>query len=108
MSSNVKFCTSCGSSDIFDSDRQVSEYKRVCNECGTSWHSLVAREDEIKNGIKDLKGTKTQCCNMCDADARKKTESKINSYETEIERLKKCPQCNSGNYTEEVLVYEKK
>ena len=45
---------------------------------------------------------------MCDADARKKTESKINSYETEIERLKKCPQCNSGNYTEEVLVYEKK
>ena len=105
---NVKFCTSCGSSNIFDSESQVSEYKRVCNECGTAWHSLMAREDEIKKGINNLKGTGTQCCNMCDSNAQKNTASKLNSYETELDRLQKCPHCNSGNYKEEFLVYEKK
>lgn len=109
LSENVKFCTSCGSSNIFDSERQVSEYKRVCNECGTAWHSLMAREDEVKKkGIKDLKSPTTQCCNMCDSKAQKDNTSKINSLETELDRLKKCPHCNSGNYKEDLLVYEKK
>jgi hypothetical protein len=111
---DVKFCTSCGSGNIFDSERQVSEYKRVCNECGTSWHSLMAREDEIRKGIKDLKSPTTQCCNMCMTTSQKnnaaqeKNASKIDSLETELDRLKKCPHCNSGNYKEELLVYEKK
>ena len=105
---NVKFCTSCGSSNIFDSESQVSEYKRVCNECGTAWHSLMAREDEVRKGIKDLKSPTTQCCNMCDSKAQKNSASKIDSFETELDRLKKCPHCNSGNYKEELLVYEKK
>jgi ribosomal protein S27AE len=104
--SNVKFCTSCGSSDIFDSDKQVSEYKRTCNECGKTWHSLSKRENEIFKGIKGVKNA--QCCTMCDANARKESQAKLNTYENEIERLKKCPQCGSGNFKEELIVYDKK
>lgn len=108
FSQDIKYCTSCGSSDISDSEMQVSEYKRVCNECGTKWHSLVAREDEIKKRITNLKGTSTQCCNMCDDNARKDNSSKLNTYAEELDRLHKCPNCNSGNYEEELVMYEKK
>lgn len=104
---NVKFCTSCGSSEIVDTEKQVSEYKRICNQCGTTWHSLVARENELKKGIGDLKSAGTQCCNMCNDNTRKENTSKLNSYEEELNRLQKCPKCNSANYKEELLTYEK-
>jgi hypothetical protein len=103
---NLKFCTNCGSSDIFDSEKQVSEYKRTCNQCGTSWHSLTKRENVITKNIAGVK--KTQCCNMCDANARNKSEQKLNTYEDELERLKRCPKCGSGDFKEELIVYDKK
>ena len=105
---DVNYCTSCGSSDIYDSDTLVSEYKRVCNECGTTWHSLATRENEIERGITNIKGTSTQCCNMCDESTRINNASKLNSYSEEFDRLHKCPNCNSGNYSEELVTYEKK
>jgi len=106
ITQNVKFCPSCGSSDLFDPAMQVSEYKRTCNECGKSWHSLSKRETEVAKNIKKVKST--QCCNMCDANARKNAESKLNTYQDELERLKKCPQCGSGNFKEDLIVYDKK
>lgn len=106
IGSNVKFCNKCGSAEIFDTEGKVSEYKRTCNECGTVWHSLQSREETLKKQIKDNKSA--ECCNMCDQNARNKAASEIRSCESELERLKKCPKDQSGNYKEELIVYDKK
>lgn len=45
---------------------------------------------------------------MCDANARNQAQSKINTYQDELERLKTCPQCGSGNFKEELVIYDKK
>lgn len=45
---------------------------------------------------------------MCDANARNKSEQKLNTYEDELERLKRCPKCGSGDFKEELIVYDKK
>jgi hypothetical protein len=103
---NVKFCNSCGSSEIFDTAGKVSEYKRTCNECGAVWHSLQSRENEIKRNVSNLKSA--ECCNMCDANARNKATTDMRNYKDELERLKKCPKCQSGNFREEEITYDKK
>ena len=103
---DAKFCPVCGKSDILDPEKQVTEYKRTCNECGKTWHSLSKREKEVAKNIKSTKST--QCCTMCDARARNESQAKLNTYQNELERLKKCPQCGSGNFKEELIVYDKK
>jgi hypothetical protein len=103
---NAKFCPSCGSSDIFDSARQVSEYKRTCKQCSFVWHILAEREEQIKKGIEANK--KDECCNMCDENAKRQRIERFSSFQNEFKRLKICPKCGSGDYQEETLVYEKK
>ncbi|WP_394339122.1 zinc-ribbon domain-containing protein [Methanoculleus sp. UBA430] len=104
--SNANFCVSCGSSDLFDPESQVSEYKRTCNQCGKVWHSLKSREDEIKRGIQNNKNA--QLCNMCDANAENKRKQDLNTYTTELDRLKTCSQCSSRDYSEVIVHYDKK
>lgn len=106
---NIKFCVSCGSASIFDSDTMVSEYKRTCNQCGTVWHSLQTREDALKNEITNYnnRSGSSECC-MCAQNKPTKSTAEVKTCASELERLKICPKCNSGNIREEVLVYDKK
>jgi RNA polymerase subunit RPABC4/transcription elongation factor Spt4 len=106
LDESAKFCTSCGSNSIFDSSRQAAEYKRTCNQCSQTWHTLVEREEEIKRGLAGNK--KEDCCNMCDENAKRQREMQKNTYENEYERLKTCPKCGSGNFAQELVTYEKK
>jgi hypothetical protein len=67
---------------------------------------LQSREAEINRGIKNHKNT--ECCNMCDQNARNEAANKMRTYQSELERLKICPKCHSGNYREEEIIYDKK
>jgi RNA polymerase subunit RPABC4/transcription elongation factor Spt4 len=103
---NANFCVSCGSGELFDPENQVSEYKRTCNQCGKVWHSLTSREEKVQQGIRNNKST---ClCNMCDGDAENQRKQNLNTFGTEMERLKTCPQCGSSDYSELIIYHEKK
>ena len=96
------------SEEEFDPKKHVKEYKRKCNECGKVWYSLVSREGEIKKDI----GTNAcvQGATACGGNLGAATQSKRNveSQQDLLDKLKKCPNCSSRNYKEEVIIYEKK
>jgi ribosomal protein S27AE len=88
----------------FDSKKQVKEYKRKCNQCGKVWHSLENREKQIQqnSGWDACIG-----CNTCNPGAQLQARRNIEAGESELDKLRKCPNCGSGDYTEEVIIYEK-
>lgn len=92
----------------FDPKKHVKEYKRKCNECGKVWHSLASREEQIE---KDFKSNNCiQGLTACGGDLGAATQSKRSAEASQdlLDKLKKCPDCGSKNYDEEVLIYEKK
>ncbi|MCX6818209.1 MAG: hypothetical protein NTU57_05125 [Candidatus Aenigmarchaeota archaeon] len=92
----------------FNPEKHVQEYKRKCNQCGKVWHSLVSREKQIE------KQNKCDACvqgsSACGGDLQTATQSQRNreAKEMTLQDLKKCPQCGSANYSEEIITYEKK
>jgi hypothetical protein len=92
----------------------VIEYKRTCLQCGKVWYSLASREKHLE------KEKNCNNCNMCASAASSAngnsyswgtwTQAKRNEHalESEIERLKQCPNCLSTNYKEKEIYYEKK
>lgn len=89
--------------------KYVKEYKRTCNECGKEWHSLESREKKIEQDIKDIENPCTKSCITCcalpgdDLQARRN----VNANQSELDRLRKCPNCSSQNYKQEIITYEK-
>ena len=83
----------------------VKEYKRKCNECGKVWHSLESRERQINKNIGSNAFSQAAFCGNPGAQLQAKRN--VEAAQTELERLKKCPECGSMNYTEEVITYEK-
>lgn len=92
----------------FDPKKHVKEYKRTCKGCGKVWHSLASREDKLKTD--SISGSCVQASTACSGNLGAATQSQRNvqSANEQLDNLKKCPQCGSSNYNEEVLVYEKK
>lgn len=91
----------------------VVEYKRTCNQCGKVWHVLEEREKYLE------REKKFNNCNMC-ASAFSTAGGNTNSWgtwtqtqrnehalESEMNRLKQCPNCMSSDYTETRIEYEK-
>ncbi|NOR85832.1 hypothetical protein GQ473_06985 [archaeon] len=92
--------------NLQDQKTQIQEYKRKCNECGKIWHSLISREKQIKKNAQD--NNSQVCYNCCNADAQLQAKRNAESNESELDKLKKCPECSSSNYTEEVISCDKK
>lgn len=96
--------------ETYNPKLHVAEYKRTCNECGTLWHSLMEREAKIdpnKNVCCDQ--DRLGECNTCGTNsAQAQYRKNIQSREDTLTKLRKCPQCGSGNFKEEVIYYEKK
>ena len=92
----------------------IKEYKRTCNECGKIWHSLISRESKIQGDLKSNKcDSLTAACGMCGGNwsalgASEQAKRNEHALSDEMTRLRKCPECGSSNYTEEVIIYEKK
>lgn len=87
---------------------EVKEYKRKCNECGKVWHSLVSREEEIRKSA--LSASTVQAFTACGGALGTSAQSQRNA-DSQIEllnKLRKCPECGSTNYKEEIKIYEKK
>lgn len=92
----------------FDPKTQVKEFKRTCNQCGKIWHSLASREEQIKNDASCnncVQGT-TACSGNLGAATQAKRN--VESNQDLLDKLKKCPDCGSVNYKEEILIYDKK
>jgi len=90
----------------FDSNKHVKEFKRKCNGCGKVWHSLYDREKRIE---KDMNLNNFQILgNCCNPSAQLQAKRNVEAGQDNLSKLKKCPECGSGNYNEEVLIYEKK
>ena len=94
------------SEEEFDSKKHVKEYKRKCNECKKVWHSLVSREKEMKKNIEMNDCSQGAFC--CNPSAQLQANRNRESGTNELDKLKKCPNCGSKNYTEDVIIYEKK
>lgn len=91
----------------------VVEYRRTCNHCGKVWHVLAEREKYLES--------EKRCndCNMCASAVGSAngnpysygtwTQAKHNEHtlDSEINRLKQCPNCMSMNYSEKEVRYEK-
>lgn len=94
--------------DNFDPKKQVKEYKRTCNQCGKTWHSLAPREEQIKKDV----GCNAciQALSACGGNTGAAVQSKRNveSQQDLYDKLHKCPSCGSGDYTEEEITYEKR
>ena len=84
---------------------QVKEYKRTCKECGKVWHSLVSREQQV---ITELENNFSNglCSACCCQDGSQYIRNK-EANESELNPLKKCPECQSSNYNEEIITFEK-
>ena len=78
---------------------QIQEYKRTCKECGKVWHSLVSREEMIQKQF----GYKTSpCC------VETETDRKISqACPPWLHEYRRCPNCQSYNYKEEIITFEK-
>ncbi len=100
--------------ETYDPKIHVKEYKRKCNECKTTWHSLADREDKLKNDLKSNNCDQgLAACGMCGGNwqaANMSTQVKRNEHALteEVKRLHECPKCQSGNYTETAVYYERK
>ena len=94
------------SKENFDPKKHVKEYKRKCNECGKVWHSLALREKEISKEVGCNQWN--AIANCCNPSAQLQAKRNVDANQTELDKLRKCPNCASQNYHEEVLIYEKK
>lgn len=82
----------------------IKEYRRTCRVCGKVWHSLVKRENQIKRDtfLNACQGF-NYCCNP---GASLQANRNISANESEISRLRKCPECQSTNYSEEIIEHD--
>ena len=89
----------------FNPKIHVKEYKRKCNECGKVWHSLAKREEQIQKNIRDNACYQGAFC--CNPGAQLQAKRNWESGENELNKLKKCPECGSQNFSEEAIIYFK-
>ncbi|MCK4588934.1 MAG: hypothetical protein KAT77_00700 [Nanoarchaeota archaeon] len=94
------------SEEEFDPRKHVKEFKRKCNSCGKIWHSLASREKEIQKSMASDSFSQMAFC--CNPGAQLQAKRNREASEGELDKLRKCPECKSGNYKEETLIYEKK
>lgn len=96
------------SKEDYDPKKHVMEYKRKCRECGKVWYSLASREQQINKDI----GCNAciQSSTACGGNLGAATQSKRNveSQQDLLDKLRKCPNCGSVNYNQEILIHERK
>lgn len=75
------------------------EYRRTCNFCGKTWHSLVAREKQIEQ-VKQQAALSTvgNCCGDNSQNMRN-----IDAGNDSLTKLRQCPECGSSDYAEVIV-----
>ena len=85
----------------------IREYKRTCNECGKVWHSLVEREKQVAIGSfwNAIAGVGTAIGGNYGATGQFSRNS--DAQQQELVNLKRCPNCGSSNYKEEITSFKR-
>lgn len=93
---------------------RLIEYRRTCQVCGKVWHSLPLREKQIESNVKTdagmMCGGAMQNCGTCGAlggGTAAQASRNLDANQSELQRLKSCPECSSVNYKEEVIEHAK-
>jgi hypothetical protein len=87
----------------------VEEYKRVCQQCGKTWHSLVGREKQIAKNIKSNNcqvGLQACTCSPAGNAGAAQSKRNVEANQSDLIKLLSCPVCNSTNFTQEVISYD--
>ena len=92
----------------FEIEMQVKEFKRKCNRCGKVWHSLVEREKQIRTNsiFSGIVGVTTALTGNINASTQ--THRNMDAQTQWLDSLKKCPNCGSTDYKEEIITFKKK
>ena len=97
---------SLDSEEQFDPKTQVREFKRTCQQCKKIWHVLEERENKVQKNVRDNNCYQGTFC--CNPGAQLQAKRNVEAGEGELDKLRKCPDCGSANYKEEVIKYAKK
>ncbi len=83
----------------------VKEIKYKCNQCGNIWHYLEEDEKKLKSQATSnaLIGA-GMCCNPFGA----LFSNKSMDLQREIDKMKKCPKCNSTDIIKTPIYHEKR
>lgn len=89
---------------------EILEYRRTCLVCGKVWHSLVSRENQIassamSNSLMACGGGMQNCgtCGLLGGGTAAQASRSIDANQSDLQRLKSCPECHSANYREETV-----
>lgn len=90
----------------------MQEFKRQCMACGTVWHSLVSRENELikreKSATTIACGDAVGACGTCNAEgeaAANSSQRNLDAIKGDLHRLRTCPTCQSSAYQETLITY---
>jgi len=86
-------------------EKYVKEIKCTCNECGKVWHYLEAEEQRLRTAAV---GNALVGCGSCGNPFGQIASTKSLELSNQAEKLKKCPNCGSGNIIKTDVYYEKK
>ena len=81
------------------------EYQRKCRVCGKLWHSLKTREDLLQKQEKS--NTCMSIAECGNPTAQLQATRNVEANQSEIARLKSCPDCHSTNYDERLIYHQK-
>lgn len=93
---------------IEEEKNKVMEYKRKCNQCGKVWHSLVKEEKRAIRGglLNSLVGMGTAMEGNLGASTQSSRNADANLES--LQNRRRCPNCGSSDYTEELITFKKK
>jgi uncharacterized Zn finger protein len=81
------------------------EHQRQCQACGKVWHSLVSREKQVERDNKS--NSCNVCAQMCNPAAQLQAKHNAETNQSELSRLRQCPQCGSANFNERIIDHSK-
>ncbi|MBS3148337.1 hypothetical protein J4219_05610 [Candidatus Woesearchaeota archaeon] len=90
----------------YDPSKHIKEFKRKCNQCGKVWHVLESREKKLRGDVIFNAAQQTLTC--CNPSASLQAKRNVEANETELHKLKRCPECNSSDYSGTIVIYAKK
>lgn len=83
----------------------IKEIKCKCNQCGCIWHYLDEDQRKIeKQAVNNAMIGCGMCCNPFGA----LFSNKSLDLQRELDKMKKCPKCNSSDVIKTVIYHEKK
>jgi putative component of membrane protein insertase Oxa1/YidC/SpoIIIJ protein YidD/uncharacterized OB-fold protein len=92
--------------DILKEDlKQVKEVKCKCKECGKVWHYLQSEYNDLSSSAMNNAVLGFSNCGSFRGDS---ATNKSLEYRRRADALRKCPECGSRNFDEQIVSYAKK